>query len=149
QGRWRYRQGASQRPQDPAHDVQAAPAEAEDSQRRQHPPIRLMILVGRLLRLTWVASGIRLRSADSLSGDRIPGHLLTARGVDVPVDDADNILALLDDLAAVQPDHPVAGVLDLLEVVRNEEHGAGLLPQIVDPGVALDPELGVAGREGL
>src|SRR5262249_37714848 len=111
--------------------------------------IRLMILVGRLLRLTWVASGIRLRSADSLSGDRIPGHLLTARGVDVPVDDADNILALLDDLAAVQPDHPVAGVLDLLEVGRKEESRCGLCPQFVYPGLGLDPDYGCHGRECL
>src|SRR5262245_46923748 len=94
-------------------------------------------------------SGARLGSADPLPGDRVPGYLLAARGIDVPVDDADDVLALLNDLAPVEPDHPVAGVLDLLEVVRDKEDGARLLTKFVDPGVAFDPELGVTGCQRL
>src|SRR5262245_28124352 len=74
-------------------------------------------------------------SADSLASYRVPGDALAARGLDVLVDDADHILALVHDLAGVQPDHPVAGLFDLLEVVGDEEHGARLVPQLIDPGV--------------
>src|SRR5258706_4613510 len=94
-------------------------------------------------------SGVWLGGADALPGDRIPGDLLAARGFDVRVDDADDVLALLNDLAPVEPDHPVAGVLDLLEVVRDKEDSARLLAEFVDPGVAFDPELGVTGRQRL
>ena len=52
-------------------------------------------------------------------------------------------------LPALQPDHAVAGFLDLFEVMRDQEYGAGLVPQFIDPGVALDPELGVAGGQSL
>ena len=79
----------------------------------------------------------------------IAQHGRAAGRGDVLVDDADHVLALHHHLASLHPDHPVAGQLDLLQVVRDQEDGACLSAQLLDPGVALDPELRVAGRQRL
>ena len=74
---------------------------------------------------------------------------LAAGGDQVGIDDAGDIVAGLDDLALLQPDHPVAGRLDLTEVVGDQEHGPGVSAQFLDPGVALAAELRVPGGQGL
>src|SRR5258705_2550262 len=71
-------------------------------------------------------SGVWLGGADALPGDRIPGDLLAARGFDVRVDDTDDVLALLNDLAPVEPDHQAAGRLALLDAARGQQDRARL-----------------------
>src|ERR1700753_3023109 len=81
--------------------------------------------------------------------DGLAGAAVAAGGFEVGVDDAGHVIAVHDDLAALQPDDPVAGLLDLTQVVGDQEHGARFLPQFLDALVALGPERGVAGGQGL
>jgi len=101
---------------------------------------------GTIMRLT-------LQRADLQRADLQPGALalagLAAGRGQVLVDDSGNIVAVSQDLAGLHPDHPVAALLDLAQVVRDQEDRARLVPQFLDPVVALGAERGVAGRERL
>jgi len=74
--------------------------------------------------------------------------LAAGRG-QVLVDDTRHVVAVSQDLAGFHPDHPVAALLDLAEVMGDEEDRACLVPQFLDPVVALGAERGVAGRQRL
>ena len=74
---------------------------------------------------------------------------LAAGGHQVLVEDAGHVVTRLHDLALLQPDDPVAGLGDLGQLVRDQEHRARPLAQLVDAGVALALELGVAGGQRL
>ena len=92
-------------------------------------------------------------SSRTQRGDLQPGLLAVAglaagRG-QVLVDDAGNVVAVPQDLAGLHPDHPVAALLDLAEVVGDEEDRARLVAQFLDPVVALGAERGVAGGQRL
>ena len=63
-----------------------------------------------------------------------------ASGGEVLVNHAGHVVAIPHDLPSLHPDHAVAALLDLAEVVRHEEHGACLVPQFLDPVVALGPD---------
>jgi hypothetical protein len=67
----------------------------------------------------------------------------------VLVDNPRHVVAIPQDLPRFHPDHAVAALLDLTEVVRDEEHGPRLVPHFLDPVVALGPERGIAGGERL
>jgi PAS domain S-box-containing protein len=95
-----------------------------------------------------------MRRADVLTSERLEAGLLAvagfaAGGGQVLVDDAGHVVAVPQDLACFHPDHPVAALLDLAEVVRDEEHRARLVAQFPDPVVALHAEGRVAGGESL
>jgi hypothetical protein len=74
---------------------------------------------------------------------------LAAGGGQVLVDDAWHVVAVAQDLAGLHPDHPVAALLDLAEVVGDEEDGSRLVAQFLDPRMALGAERRVSGRESL
>jgi PAS domain S-box-containing protein len=74
---------------------------------------------------------------------------LAAGSGQVLIDDARHVVAVPQDLAGLHPDHPVAALLDLAEVVRDEENGSRIVPQFLDPCVALGPERRVSCRQGL
>src|SRR5690349_11636351 len=67
----------------------------------------------------------------------------------VVVKDAGDVVSRLHDLAFLDPDDPVAGLVDLAQLVRHQEHGARLGAQLVDTVMALALELGVPGSQGL
>jgi PAS domain S-box-containing protein len=94
---------------------------------------------GTIMRLT-------LQRADSLQPGSLAVAGLAARGDQVLVDDTGDVVAVAQDLAGFHPDHPVAALLDLTEVVRDQEDRPRLVPQFLDPVVALGAECGVAGR---
>ena len=97
---------------------------------------------GTIMRLT-------LRCAGELQPGLLPVARLAAGGGQVLVDDGGDIVAVAQDLAGLHPDHPVAALLDLAQVVGDEEDRAGLVPQLLDPVVALGTERGVAGGQRL
>ena len=97
---------------------------------------------GTIMRLT-------LRCAGELQPRLLAVAGLAAGGGQVLVDDAGDVVAVAQDLAGLHPDHPVAALLDLAEVVGHEEDRAGLVAQLLDPVVALGAERGVAGRQRL
>src|SRR6266566_2150793 len=72
-----------------------------------------------------------------------------AGGGQVGVDDRRNVIPGLDDLALLQPDHAVTGLLDLRHAVSDDENGAGLRAEFLDPLAAPDPELRVPGDQRL
>jgi PAS domain S-box-containing protein len=67
----------------------------------------------------------------------------------VLVDHPRHVVAVPQDLAGLHPDDPVAALLDLTEVVGDQEHGARLVAQFLDPVVALGAECRVAGGQRL
>src|SRR5215831_8001587 len=75
-------------------------------------------------------------------------RLAAGRG-QVGVDDRRHVIAGPDDLALFQPDHAVTGLLDLRHAVRDDEDGAGLRPEFLDPLAAPDAELRVPGDQCL
>ena len=87
----------------------------------------------------------RGRDGDAARAPGRPSHGLTAAAVasgslQVGVDDAGDVVAVHDDLAPLQPDDPVARLLDLAEVMSHQEDRAGLLAEFLDALVALGPE---------
>jgi two-component sensor histidine kinase len=102
---------------------------------------------GTIMRLT-------LRRASELPSRGLEPSLLAVAGLaagggQILVDDAGNVVAVAQDLAGLHPDHPVAALLDLAEVVGDKEDRARLFAQLLDPVVALGPEGGVTGGQGL
>jgi beta-glucosidase len=96
------------------------------------------------------ANGARLELEDCygrLQACLLPLAGLPAGGGEVLVDYAGHVLAVPEDLARLHPDHPVAALLDLAEVVRDQKDRAGLVAQFLDPVVALGPEGRVTGGE--
>ena len=74
---------------------------------------------------------------------------LAAGSRQVLVDNAGHVVAVPQDLAGFHPDHPVAALLDLAEVVRDQEDGSRFVAQFLNPGVALGAEGRVSCRQGL
>jgi len=97
---------------------------------------------GTIMRLT-------LQRADSLQARLLPVTGLASGRRQVLVDDTRDVVAVAQDLAGLHPDHPVAALLNLAEVVRDKEDRARLIPQLLDPVVALGAERGVARRQRL
>jgi hypothetical protein len=81
--------------------------------------------------------------------DLVPVTRFAAGGLQVGVDYRRDIVALHHHLAFFQPDHPIAGRLDLGEVVRDQEDAARLLAELEDPLLALGAEVRVAGGQRL
>jgi hypothetical protein len=79
----------------------------------------------------------------------LPVAWLAAGCLKVLVDDPGNVVAVAEDLARFHPEHPVAALLDLTEVVGHQEDRARLVAQFLDPVVALGPEGRVARGECL
>jgi signal transduction histidine kinase len=75
---------------------------------------------------------------------RLAGAAISAGCLQVSIDDAGDVVAVHYDLAPLQPDDPVARLLDLGEVVSHQEDRARLLPEFLDALVALRPERRVA-----
>ncbi len=92
---------------------------------------------------------LSLRRADLLQPRLLAVAGFTAGGRQVLVNDARYVVAVAQDLAGFHPEHPVAALLDFAEVVRDEEHGARLVPQFLDPVVRLGAERGVTGCQCL
>jgi PAS domain S-box-containing protein len=108
---------------------------------------------GTVIAKTRPEGGTIMRLTLRRAGELQPGLLAVARlaagGGQVLVDDAGDVIAVAQDLAGLHPDHPVAALLDLAQVVGDQEDRAGLVPQLLDPVVALGPERGVAGGQRL
>ena len=89
-----------------------------------------------------------LRAAGLQAGALAVAGLAAGRG-QVLVDDSGHVVAVPQDLPGFHPDHPVAALLDLAQVVGDQEDRARLVPQFLDPVVAFAAERRVAGCQRL